>query len=67
MAAGWMEEGDERERLREAVPPGTAVLEERDKLLCACNGLFDSKNRVVRSIELLRTTVGFIRYASPYV
>ena len=67
MAAGWLEEGDERERLREAVPPGTAVPEERDKLLCACNGLFDSRNRVVRSIELLRTTVVFIRYTSPYV
>jgi hypothetical protein len=33
MAAGCVEEGDERERLREAVPPRTAVPEERDKLL----------------------------------
>jgi hypothetical protein len=37
MAAGWLEPGDERERLREVVPPGSSVLEERVKLLCACN------------------------------
>jgi hypothetical protein len=65
MAAGWLALGDARERLREAVPPGTAVPEERAKLLCASNRLFNSRNRVMRSIELLRTTVVFIRYASP--
>ena len=65
MDAGWLDAGDERERLREVVPPETTVAEERAKLLCACNGLFDCRSRVMRSIELLRTADSFIRCVSP--
>jgi hypothetical protein len=65
MPAGWLEIGEERERLRDVVPPGGTVAEERAKLLCARNRLCSGKSRVVRSIELLRTTLNVIRYRSP--
>ena len=65
IAAGWLPPKEVKERLREAVPPEAAAADESVKLFCALSRSQDSKIAVMRSIELLRTTVIFIKYTSP--
>ena len=48
------------------MPPDAATAEESTKLAWACSRLQDSSNKVMESIELLRATVVFIKYTSPY-
>ena len=60
MFAGWVDT-EVRERLSWAVPPAAAEADERVRLFWACKRLLNGKNSVVRSIELLRNTVNFIK------
>jgi hypothetical protein len=61
MAANGLEEDEEKERLRAAVPPGEPVAEERAKLGWACKRLPNGHKRPTRSMELLKRVVIFIK------
>jgi hypothetical protein len=54
-------EGEERERLSEAEPPGGTVADERVKLVWACKRLLNGKIITARRTKLLKRVDIFIR------